>query len=97
MSLWADASTREALTASLDAWPSHSLTLDQTATLLRLLDGVYAPLDAFPTESGPLALAIAPATADRLATPGPLVLREAEGRAVAVLPEATAWQDGAGG
>lgn len=97
MSLWADASTREALTASLDAWPSHSLTPDQTATLLRLLDGVYAPKDAFATESGPLALAIAPATADRLATPGPLVLREGEGRAVAVLREATAWQDAAGG
>jgi sulfate adenylyltransferase len=97
VSLWADASTREALTASLDAWPSHALTPDQTATLLRVLDGVYAPLDAFPARPGPLTLTIAPATADRLVTPGPLVLREAEGRAVAVLPEATAWQDEAGG
>ena len=96
MSLWADASTREALAASLAAWPSHALTPDQTAILLRLLDGVYAPLDAFPHHADPLALAIAPAIAARLETPGPLVLREAEGRAVAVMPEATAWQDAAG-
>ena len=41
-------------------------------------------------------LDVLPATAARLATPGPLVLREAEGRAVAVMPEATPWQDPAG-
>jgi sulfate adenylyltransferase len=96
VSLWADASTREALAASLGAWPSHALTPDQTALLLRLLDGVYAPLDAFPHQSGPTALVIAASTAARLAAPGPLVLREAEGRAVAVMPEATAWQDAVG-
>ena len=59
MSLWADASTREALAASLATWPSHALTPDQTALLLRLLDGIYAPLDTFPHQSGPHALAIA--------------------------------------
>jgi sulfate adenylyltransferase len=96
VSLWADASTREALLASLAAWPTHALTPDQSAILLRFLDGIYAPLDAFPNQSGPRALAIAPATAARLTAPGPLVLREAEGRPVAVIPEATAWQDADG-
>lgn len=82
--------------AALAPWPSHALTPDQAATLLRLLDGVYAPHEAFAAAPGLLALAIAPATADRLATPGPLVLREAEGRAVAVMSEATVWRDAHG-
>ena len=94
-SRWADAATAAQLAASLHAWPSHALTPDQTATLLRLVDGVYTP-DAFSSEAGPLALAIATATAARLATPGPLTLREAEGRAVAVMREATAWRSADG-
>jgi sulfate adenylyltransferase len=82
--------------AALAPWPSHALTPDQTATLIRLADGVYAPCDAFSTGPDALALAIAPATADQLGTPGPLVLREAEGRAVALIPEATVWRDATG-
>jgi sulfate adenylyltransferase len=44
----------------------------------------------------PVILDVLPATAERLATGGPLVLREPEGRAVAVLPEGQAWQDPSG-
>jgi len=44
----------------------------------------------------PVILDVLPATAERLATGGPLVLREPEGRAVAVLPDGQAWQDAAG-
>jgi sulfate adenylyltransferase len=44
----------------------------------------------------PVILDVLPATAERLATGGPLVLREAEGRAVAVIPDGLAWQDAAG-
>src|SRR5262245_21930549 len=82
--------------ASLAAWPSHPLTPDQTATLLRLVDGGYAPVDGFSPAPGPLALAVTPALAARLAPPCPLGLREAEGRAGAVIAEATAWRDDAG-
>ena len=41
-------------------------------------------------------LDVLPATAERLAMGGPLVLREPEGRAVAVLPDGQAWQDTSG-
>jgi sulfate adenylyltransferase len=112
--LWADAATAASLTQALPAWPAHVLTADQAAALLRLLDGVYAPLDGFMTaataarvaatqalEDGsywpaPVILDVPPALAEQRATTGPLVLREAEGRAVAVMPEATAWQEPAG-
>ena len=44
----------------------------------------------------PVRLDVPPATAERLAAGGPLVLREAEGRAVAVMPEGRGWQDASG-
>jgi len=44
----------------------------------------------------PVILDVLPATAERLAMGGPLVLREPEGRAVAVLPDGQAWQDTSG-
>ena len=44
----------------------------------------------------PVILEVLPATAERLAMGGPLVLREPEGRAVAVLPDGQAWQDTSG-
>ena len=44
----------------------------------------------------PVILAVLPATAERLATSGPLVLREPEGRAVAVIPDGLAWQEASG-
>jgi sulfate adenylyltransferase len=111
---WADAATAAEFERSLPSWPSHVLSADQAATLLRLLDGVYTPLTGFMSaaqagrvastgtlEDGsswpsPVILDVLPATAERLATSGPLVLREVEGRAVAVMPEALAWQDAAG-
>ena len=57
-----------------------------------------APPARTPSTTGPwwpvpVILDVLPATAERLATGGPLVLREAEGRAVAVMPEGQAWQD----
>ena len=44
----------------------------------------------------PVILDVLPATAERLAMGGPLVLREPEGRAVAVMPDGQAWQDASG-
>ena len=44
----------------------------------------------------PVILDVLPATAERLAMGGPLVLREPEGRAVAVMPAGEAWQDASG-
>ena len=114
MSLWADLSAAEAWTPTVHASPAHTLTADQAAALLRLLDGVYAPLDGFMAAPAaadvasarrladgtywpvPVVLDVPPATAERMAMGGALVLREAEGRAVAVIPEAVAWQDAAG-
>lgn len=111
---WADAAAAARLTAALPAWPSHTLSADQAAALLRLLDGVYTPLAGFMSAEqagrggsspalddgtwspGPVCLDVAPTTAERLAAGGPLVLREAEGRAVAVMPEGRGWQDASG-
>jgi sulfate adenylyltransferase len=111
---WADAAAAAQLTGALHAWPSHTLSADQAGTVVRLLDGVYAPLagfmsaeqagrvaDAQALDDGtwwplPVRLDVPPATAERLAAGGPLVLREAEGRAVAVMPEGRGWQDAAG-
>ena len=109
---WADARAAAELTRGLAGWPSHVLTADQMAALLRLLDGVYTPLTGFmraaeasrvassqTLDDGawwpvPVVLDVPPATAERLAIGGPLVLREAEGRAIAVMPEGAAWQEG---
>lgn len=108
--LWADAATAAALTGALSGWPSHVLSPDQTATVQRLLDGVYTPVAGFMDAAGaarvetsqsletggywpvPVTLAIPSATAERVVAAGALVLREPEGRAVAVLPAATAWK-----
>ncbi len=113
-SRWADAAAAAELTRALHAWPSHVLTADQAAALLRILDGVYAPIAGFMTAAqasrvaaehalddgtwwpAPVILDVLPATAERLAIAGPLVLREPEGRAVAVMPDAQAWQDASG-
>ena len=51
-------------------------------------DGAWWPV--------PVRLNVPAATAERLAVGGPLVLREAEGRAVAVMPDGRGWQDAAG-
>ena len=51
-------------------------------------DGTWWPV--------PVTLNVPPATAERLAAGGPLVLREAEGRAVAVMTEGRGWQDASG-
>lgn len=98
----------------LAAWPSHVLSADQAATLLRIADGIYTPLAGFMTAADaagvaatqtlpdgrwwpvPVILDVPPAIAERLATGGPLVLREAEGRAVAVIGNGEAWQESAG-
>ncbi|MEO5822609.1 MAG: adenylyl-sulfate kinase [Vicinamibacteraceae bacterium] len=111
---WAGTDEAAELAGGLSTWPSHVLSADQAATLLRLLDGVYQPLAGFMTAAEaagvrstqtlgdgtwwpvPVILDVQPATAERLATGGPLVLREAEGRAVAVIREGRAWQEGAG-
>jgi sulfate adenylyltransferase len=60
----------------------------RTAAAQVLDDGSWWPV--------PVILDVLPATAERLAVPGPLVLREPEGRAVAVLPDGVAWQDASG-
>jgi sulfate adenylyltransferase len=114
VSLWADAAGAAALAASIETWPSHTLTPDQAAAAMRLLDGTYSPLTGFMTADDatsvarigtladgtpwpvPVTLDVAPATAERLARGEGLVLREAEGRAVAVMPAARAWKDGGG-
>ena len=111
---WADAATATALGRELAAWPSHVLTADQAASLMRLADGVYTPLSGFMTAGEaadasatddahdrlgwpvPVILDVPPAIAERLATGGPLALREAEGRAVAVITDGVAWQEAAG-
>jgi sulfate adenylyltransferase len=67
------------------------MTAAQAAAVARgeaLDDGSWWPI--------PVILDVLPATAERLATGGPLVLREPEGRAVAVMPDGHAWQDAAG-
>ena len=43
----ADAALAAELGAALPSWPSHTLDADQAATLQRLVDGVYAPVDGF--------------------------------------------------
>jgi sulfate adenylyltransferase len=111
---WATPAAIAELERELPAWPSHVLTADQAATVLRLLDGVYTPIAGFmsapragggaatgTSEEGawwpvPVILDVPPATAERLATGGPLVLREVEGRAVAVIRDGVAWQDAGG-
>jgi sulfate adenylyltransferase len=111
---WADAASAAAIAGELAAWPSHVLTADQAAALLRLADGIYPPIAGFMTAAEaagvaatqalpgggwwpiPVILAVPPGIAERLATGGPLVLREAEGRAVAVITEGEAWQEAAG-
>ncbi len=111
---WAPAGTIAELEPALASWPAHVLNADQTATLLRLLDGVYSPVAGFMFASEvtrvvststlddgrwwptPVILEVLPATAERLATGGPLVLRESEGRAVAVIRDGRAWQEAAG-
>jgi sulfate adenylyltransferase len=111
---WADPAAGAELTRTLHEVPSHVLSADQAAVLLRILDGVYTPIAGFMTAAqaarvtadqalddgswwpAPVILDVLPATAERVATGGPLVLREAEGRAVAVIPEAQVWQDASG-
>jgi sulfate adenylyltransferase len=108
--LWAGAAAASSLSASLAAGPAHVLTLDQAATLARLVEGTYAPLDGFmdaavaarvaasrslPDDTYwplPVVLEVSPTVAGRVAEAGTLVLREAEGRAVAVVSPATAWE-----
>jgi sulfate adenylyltransferase len=111
---WADAASAGAITGQLAAWPSHVLSADQAAALLRLADGAYTPLAGFMTAAEassvataqtlpdgrwwpiPVILDVPPGVAERLATGGPLVLREAEGRAVAVITGGEAWQESTG-
>ncbi len=111
---WAPAAGVVELERQLTSWPSHVLDADQTATLLRVLDGVYSPVDGFMSAAEaarveatatlddgqwwpmPVILDVLPATAERLATGGPLVLREPEGRAVAVIRQGLAWQEAGG-
>jgi sulfate adenylyltransferase len=67
------------------------MTADQAARAAgaeALDDGAWWPV--------PVILDVLPATAERFAMGGPLVLREPEGRAVAVLPNGQAWQDASG-
>jgi sulfate adenylyltransferase len=77
----------DAVYTPVEGFMSAAQAAQVTATQ-RLADGSWWPV--------PVILDVPPALAERLAISGPLVLREAEGRPVAVMPDAEAWQDASG-